>query len=116
MSGTPPIERRGAPTHVSSLAQSPQTGKAAVVVEDLVVRFDEVEALAGVSFAVAAGEVFALLGPNGAGKTTIIRVLTTLLAPTAGRATVGGFDVRSQSLQVRASIGYVPRRSRSTGR
>jgi ABC-2 type transport system ATP-binding protein len=80
----------------------------AVLVDDLVVRFGELEAVGGVSFAVAPGEVFGLLGPNGAGKTTTIRVLTTLLAPTAGRALVAGFDVRSDSLAVRASIGYIP--------
>ena len=80
----------------------------AVLVDDLVVRFDEICAVGGVSFAVAHGEVFALLGPNGAGKTTTIRVLTTLLAPTAGRALVAGFDVRSQSLDVRRTIGYIP--------
>jgi ABC-2 type transport system ATP-binding protein len=80
----------------------------AVLVDDLVVQFEEVKAVGGVSFAVSRGEVFGLLGPNGAGKTTTIRVLTTLLSPTAGRALVAGFDVRSESLQVRASIGYVP--------
>ena len=80
----------------------------AVLVDDLVVRFGDLEAVGGVSFAVASGEVFGLLGPNGAGKTTTIRVLTTLLAPTAGRALVAGFNVRSESLSVRASIGYIP--------
>jgi ABC-2 type transport system ATP-binding protein len=82
--------------------------RAAVLVEDLVVRFGELQAVRGVSFAVRPAEVFGLLGPNGAGKTTTIRVLTTLLAPTAGRAVVSGFDVRSQGLCVRASIGYIP--------
>ena len=80
----------------------------AVLVDDLVVRFDELEAVGGVSFAVAPGEVFGLLGPNGAGKTTTIRVLTTLLAPSAGRALVAGYDVSRDSLAVRASIGYIP--------
>jgi ABC-2 type transport system ATP-binding protein len=79
-----------------------------VLVDELVVRFGELEAVRGVSFAVAPGEVFGLLGPNGAGKTTTIRVLTTLLPPTAGRATVSGFDVHAESLSVRASIGYIP--------
>jgi ABC-2 type transport system ATP-binding protein len=79
-----------------------------VLVDDLIVRFGELEAVGGVSFAVAPGEVFGLLGPNGAGKTTTIRVLTTLLEPTAGRALVAGFDVRDDSLAVRASIGYIP--------
>ncbi len=80
----------------------------AVLVDDLVVRFDETVAVGGVSFAVAPGEVFGLLGPNGAGKTTTIRVLTTLLPPSDGRALVAGHDVRSESLAVRASIGYIP--------
>ena len=80
----------------------------AVLVDDLVVRFGEVTAVGGVSFAVAPGEVFGLLGPNGAGKTTTIRVLTTLLEPTEGRALVAGYDVRNDSLAVRASIGYIP--------
>ncbi|MGA2321700.1 MAG: ATP-binding cassette domain-containing protein [Solirubrobacteraceae bacterium] len=80
----------------------------AVLVDGLVVRFGALEAVGGVSFAVAPGEVFGLLGPNGAGKTTIIRVLTTLLAPSEGRALVAGFDVRKDSLAVRASIGYIP--------
>ncbi len=79
-----------------------------VLVDDLVVRFGEFTAVAGVSFAVAPGEVFGLLGPNGAGKTTTIRVLTTLLPATAGRALVAGCDVRGESLAVRASIGYIP--------
>jgi ABC-2 type transport system ATP-binding protein len=80
----------------------------AVLVDDLVVRFGELTAVGGVSFAVAPGEVFGLLGPNGAGKTTTIRVLTTLLEPTEGRALVAGFDVRKDGLAVRASIGYIP--------
>jgi ABC-2 type transport system ATP-binding protein len=80
----------------------------AVLVDDLIVRFEEVTAVGGVSFAVAPGEVFGLLGPNGAGKTTTIRVLTTLLEPTDGRALVAGYDVRADSLAVRASIGYIP--------
>jgi ABC-2 type transport system ATP-binding protein len=80
----------------------------AVLVDDLVVRFDETLAVGGVSFAVAPGEVFGLLGPNGAGKTTTIRVLTTLLPPSDGRALVAGHDVRSESLAVRSSIGYIP--------
>jgi ABC-2 type transport system ATP-binding protein len=86
----------------------PSARDPAVLVDDLVVRFDETLAVGGVSFAVAPGEVFGLLGPNGAGKTTTIRVLTTLLPPTSGRALVAGFDVRSQSLSVRSSIGYIP--------
>jgi ABC-2 type transport system ATP-binding protein len=82
--------------------------RSAVDVDGVVVRFGDLDAVAGVSFAVAPGEVFGLLGPNGAGKTTTLRVLTTLLKPTAGTATVAGHDVRRDSLAVRSSIGYVP--------
>ena len=67
----------------------------------------EVRAVAGVDLDIAEGEVVGFLGPNGAGKTTTLRMLTTLLRPTAGTATVNGFDVVSQSLEVRRSIGYV---------
>ncbi len=70
--------------------------------------FDDVQALDGVSFDVAAGEVFGLLGPNGAGKTTTIRVLTTLLRADEGSAAVFGLDVRRQRMSVRRVIGYVP--------
>ncbi|HVM58112.1 MAG TPA: ATP-binding cassette domain-containing protein [Gaiellaceae bacterium] len=80
----------------------------AVLVDDLVVRFGDVTAVAGVSFSVENGEVFGLLGPNGAGKTTTLRVLTTVLRPTAGRARVAGHDALAEGLHVRASIGYIP--------
>jgi ABC-2 type transport system ATP-binding protein len=80
----------------------------AVAVHGLVVRFGEVQAVRGIDFDVQSGEVFGLLGPNGAGKTTTLRVLTTLLRPTAGEASVAGHDVRKDSIAVRESIGYVP--------
>ena len=80
----------------------------AVAASGLVVRFDELVAVDEVSLEVERGEVFGLLGPNGAGKTTTLRVLTTLLRPAAGSAVVAGFDVMSDALSVRASIGYVP--------
>src|SRR3954453_4274916 len=66
-----------------------------------------VQAVAGVDLDVREGEVVGFLGPNGAGKTTTLRMLTTLLRPTAGTATVAGYDVVSQPVQVRRSIGYV---------
>ena len=67
----------------------------------------EVRAVDGVDLDVAEGEVIGFLGPNGAGKTTTLRMLTTLLTPTAGTATVAGYDVVKESQQVRRSIGYV---------
>ena len=85
-----------------------ELGRPAVRVKGLSVSYGELMAVDDVSFEVDAGEVFGLLGPNGAGKTTTIRVLTTLLRPGSGSAWVAGHDVRSQSLEVRESIGYVP--------
>ncbi|HET6548362.1 MAG TPA: ATP-binding cassette domain-containing protein [Solirubrobacter sp.] len=76
----------------------------AVLTENLGRRFGETEALAGLDLAVAPGTVLGLLGHNGAGKTTAVRILTTLLAPSAGRAFVGGFDVVREAGAVRAQI------------
>jgi ABC-2 type transport system ATP-binding protein len=70
-------------------------------------RRGEVQAVRGVSLAVRKGELFGLLGPNGAGKTTTIKLLNTLLLPTAGTARVCGFDVVRQTREVRRRIGYV---------
>jgi len=64
--------------------------------------------LKGVSFEVKAGEVLGFLGPNGAGKTTTMKILAGLIAATGGRASIAGFDVQSQSLEVRRRIGYLP--------
>ena len=83
----------------------------AIVVEEVRKRYGEVQALDGVSFAVHEGEVFGLLGPNGAGKSTTVRVLVTLTHADEGRATVAGFDVRSEQTAVRRAIGYVPQDS-----
>jgi ABC-2 type transport system ATP-binding protein len=70
-------------------------------------RFGEVDAVKGVSFSVARGEVFAFLGPNGAGKTTTVRMLCTLTRPGGGQAKVAGFDVARQPKAVRRRIGLV---------
>jgi ABC-2 type transport system ATP-binding protein len=79
----------------------------AIEVDDLRKSFDEVEAVRGVSFEVAAGEVFGFLGPNGAGKTTTINVLCTLAKPTGGSARVAGHDVMRERDDVRRHIGLV---------
>lgn len=67
-----------------------------------------VKALDGLSLEIRRGELFSLVGPNGAGKTTAIKIFTTLLRPTSGRAVVAGFDASSQPSEVRKRIGYVP--------
>jgi ABC-2 type transport system ATP-binding protein len=67
----------------------------------------DVEAVAGVDLQVRRGEIFGFLGPNGAGKTTTMRMLVTLLAPSGGVATVAGFDLLRQPVEVRTQIGYV---------
>jgi ABC-2 type transport system ATP-binding protein len=77
----------------------------AIVVEGLERAFDDVLAVQGVDLEVDEGEIYGFLGPNGAGKTTTVRMLTTLLLPTGGRATVAGYDVVGEARQVRASIG-----------
>lgn len=78
-----------------------------IVAENLSRRFGSVEAVKDVSFSVRRGEAFGFLGPNGAGKTTTIRMLCTLLRPTAGRALVDGFDVMLRPMDVRRSIGII---------
>jgi ABC-2 type transport system ATP-binding protein len=77
----------------------------AILVEGLTKQFADVAALDDVSFEVLAGSVFGLLGPNGAGKTTAIRILTTILHPDAGSATILGRDVVREASQVRQQIG-----------
>ena len=79
----------------------------AIEVENLVKTYGEVEAVRGVSFTVAPGEVFGFLGPNGAGKSTTINMLCTLARPTSGTARVGGFDVVRRRDDVRRHIGLV---------
>lgn len=70
-------------------------------------KLKEVEAVKGISFEVEAGELFGILGPNGAGKTTTVKMLTTLLIPTSGTATILGYDVVKQAEAIRPRIGFI---------
>ncbi len=80
----------------------------AIAVEHIVKRYGDFEAVKDVSFSVAEGEIFGLLGPNGAGKSTLIRMMTTLIPVTAGKAIVGGHDVSKDPDEVRRTIGVIP--------
>src|SRR5262249_57594477 len=80
----------------------------AIDVRGIVKKFGDFTAVNGISFTVEKGEIFGLLGPNGAGKSTLIRMMVTLLPPTAGTAVVNGFDVRAEADGVRRSIGVIP--------
>jgi ABC-2 type transport system ATP-binding protein len=82
--------------------------EAVIDVRGLHVRFGEVEAVAGVDLAAYAGHSTALLGRNGAGKSTTMRVLAAVVPPSAGSALVAGYDVRTQALEVKRSVGYCP--------
>ena len=90
------------------VSDRPQVNLAVVETFDLGRRFGSVAAVSGVSLTVNSGEIFGLIGPNGAGKSTLIKMLTTMLPPTSGRALVAGFDVQTQPGEVRKRIGYVP--------
>ena len=77
-------------------------------VQNLVKKYDDFTAVNGISFDIQEGEIFGLLGPNGAGKTTTISILSTLIRPTSGEATLGGHSVTRQPQAVRKIIGVVP--------
>jgi ABC-2 type transport system ATP-binding protein len=89
-------------------ASSDRMGAIAVQTSALTRAFGGLVAVDQVTLAINAGEIFGLIGPNGAGKSTLIKMLTTLLPPTSGSATVAGFDIVSQPAEVRRHIGYVP--------
>ena len=93
----------------TTLDQNPKpAGTVAIAVENIVKRYGTFEAVKGVNFAVNDGEIFGLLGPNGAGKSTLIRMMTTLVPITSGRAIVAGFDVAKEHDSVRRVIGVIP--------
>src|SRR5210317_2110012 len=77
-------------------------------VQNLVKKYDDFTAVKGITFDIKEGEIFSLLGPNGAGKTTTISMLSTLIAPTSGDATVGGSSVTRDPMAVKRVIGVVP--------
>jgi ABC-2 type transport system ATP-binding protein len=94
----------------ASKVAPPSSGieNAAIAVENIVKRYGSFEAVKGVNFSVADGEIFGLLGPNGAGKSTLIRMMTTLVPITSGRAIVAGHDVAKDPDDVRRVIGVIP--------
>ena len=90
---------------MTRIDKNPSGGNSAVTVRGMVKHYGETKALDGVDLDVREGTVMGVLGPNGAGKTTLVRILSTLLAPDAGRATVAGYDVVRQPRQLRRVIG-----------
>ncbi len=83
-------------------------GASAIIIKDLVKKFDDVTAVNGINLEIKKGELFGLLGPNGAGKTTVINMLVGLLNPTEGTATVGGYDVKRDLNKIKEMIGLCP--------
>ena len=79
-----------------------------IQLQNLTRRFDTLAAVDDLTVTIPSGRIVALLGANGAGKTTTLNMLTTLLAPTSGTATVGGYDIITQGQDVRRVLGYVP--------
>lgn len=83
-------------------------GKFILETQSLTKRFGDLIAVNELTISIEPGEIFGLVGPNGAGKTTVIKMLTTLLPPTSGKASVGGHDISHEASKVRRLIGYVP--------
>jgi len=85
-----------------------KNNKAIIDVRSVTKKYNDVTALDDLSLQVFQGEIFGFLGHNGAGKTTTVNILTTLLAPTSGTASICGYDIAKDSLEVRKNIGYLP--------
>jgi ABC-2 type transport system ATP-binding protein len=100
----------GVPNAGGPLVPTPSSLAPAITARDLTRRFGDFTAVDRISFDVGVGEVFGFLGANGAGKTTAMRMLTGLLAPTAGEARVAGFDVYTEAESIRRNIGYMSQR------
>ena len=79
-----------------------------ISVQNISKSYNKIKAVDAVSFEVNSGELFGLIGPDGAGKTTIFRILTTLLIPEEGKATVADYDVIDDYKAIRNSVGYMP--------
>ena len=79
-----------------------------IKVENLTKRYAGQTAIQDLNFEVGKGEIMGFLGPNGAGKSTTMRILSSFMPPTSGRASIAGFDIFEQSLQARAHLGYMP--------
>jgi ABC-2 type transport system ATP-binding protein len=92
----------------NNLDQNAKPPTAAIAVEHIVKRYGDFEAVKDVNFSVAEGEIFGLLGPNGAGKSTLIRMMTTLIPITGGKAIIAGHDVDKDPDAVRRMIGVIP--------
>ena len=92
----------------TKMSATAQNGTPAVEVEHITKKYGEFTAVDDVSFSVGEGEIFGLLGPNGAGKSTLIRMMTTLLPITAGRALIGGHDVAQEPDLARRTMGVIP--------
>jgi ABC-2 type transport system ATP-binding protein len=97
---TPLFSRKG--------IESPHQKDVAIAVDHIVKRYGDFTAVDDVSFEVRDGEIFGLLGPNGAGKSTLIRMMTTLIPITQGKAYISGFDVDTQADEARHCIGVIP--------
>ena len=103
-----PLSSASAQLEAEAAAATPSlTGVPIIHVEGLARKFGNLQAVKGISFDVYPGEIFGFLGPNGAGKSTTINMLCTLLKPTAGKATLAGYDLRREPSRVRESIGLI---------
>jgi ABC-2 type transport system ATP-binding protein len=101
-------EEKGISMATAKKESLPAHGQAAAIeIHGLVVKYGSKRAVNGLTFRVPAGTIFGFLGPNGSGKTTTIKTLLGFRPPDGGSARVLGYDVVSQSLQVRARVGYV---------
>src|SRR5580658_7166937 len=79
-----------------------------IVLDQLTKRFGTQTAVDALSFTIPAGQIVGFLGPNGAGKSTTLKMLTGMIEPTSGSAQIGGFDLQSQTIEVKRRVGFVP--------